>query len=356
MGLALCLRIALVGASVSLTALTLEALVVVAGIGAVPAATASLIDGRFKLGLDCYPSNPRSYFDVDLRDAGTRERYRNARVRHIDRAWTVAPHAVELHYNSIQYRDVDVPPRRAGVRRVIVLGDSFTEGQGVKEADTYPRVLERLLNEAEPGRWEVRNWGRRGADFPALSALFDEALGYRPDVLVYGMVLNDAERPEHFDARHDFLNNRIVPRRRPREFRSRLLDFVAGRVENWRLDREGKRWYHELYGEPNRDGWARTQRRIVDMSRRMRERGGEFVLAAWPLLAGLEDDYPFASVHGTIRRFCLESGVAHHDLMPALKGRPSESLWVHDLDHHPNDEAHRRAAESLAAAVLALVS
>ncbi|HEY3122010.1 MAG TPA: GDSL-type esterase/lipase family protein [Vicinamibacteria bacterium] len=347
------LKVALAGASISLTALALEALMVASGIdSAALATTASLINGRFNLGLDCYPSNPRSYFDVDLRDADTRERYRRARVRHIDRAWTVAPHAVELRYNSIQYRDVEVPPRRASVRRVIVLGDSFTEGQGVKEVDTYPRVLERLLNEAEPGRWEVRNWGRRGADFPVLSGLFDEALGYHPDVVVYGMVLNDAERPQEFDARHDFLKNPIVPRRRPWEFRSRLVGFVAGRVETWKLDREGKRCYHELYGEPNREGWTRTQRQIVDMSRRMRERGGEFLLAAWPLMAGLEDDYPFASVHETIRHFCLESGVAHHDLLPALKGRPSESLWVHPLDHHPNDEAHRRAAESLALALL----
>jgi lysophospholipase L1-like esterase len=348
-------RIALGCISALLTAFALEAVMLASGFDpASPVATASLINGRFQLGLDCYPTNPRSYFDVDLRDAGTRDRYRALRVRHIDRSWTFAPHAVELRYNSIQYRDVEVPPRRPGVRRVIVLGDSFTEGQGVKETDTYPRVLERLLNEAEPGRWEVRNWGRRGADFPVLASLFDEALGYRPDLVVYGMVLNDAERLQHFDAEHDFLNNRIVPARRaPPVFRSRLFGFVAGRVETWKVDRAGKRWYHELYGEPNRDGWASTRRQIAGMSRRMRERGGEFLLAVWPLIADLDDDYPFGAVHETIRRFCLESGVAHHDLLPALRGRSTESLWVHPLDHHPNDEAHRRAAESLASAVLA---
>jgi hypothetical protein len=347
------LRLALIATSIFLTSFALEGLMVVAGLDSAHAATASLINGRFQVGLDCYPTNPRGYFDVDLRSPHTRERYRAMRVRHIDRAWPVAPHAVELRYNSIQYRDVEVPPRRPGVRRVIVLGDSFTEGQGVKEADTDPRVLERLLNEAEPGRWEVRNWGRRGADFPVLAGLFEEALRYDPDLVVYGMVLNDPERPQAFDARHDFLNNRIVPSRRPRpEFRSRLLGFVAGRIETWKLDREGKRWYHELYGEANREGWAATRGQIAGMSRRMQERGGAFLLAAWPLLAGLEGDYPFAAVHETIRRFCLESGVAHHDLLPVLRGRPSESLWVHPLDHHPNEEAHRRAAESLASVVL----
>jgi hypothetical protein len=350
-------RLALIAASSLLTAFALEGTMILTRRDAAHASTASLINGRFTLGLDCYPTNPRRYFDVDLRAAATRDRYRALRVRHLDRASAFAPHAVELRYNSIQYRDVEVPPRRPGVRRVIVLGDSFTEGQGVKEADTYPRVLERLLNEAEPGRWEVRNWGRRGADFPVLTSLFEEALRYDPDLVVYGMVLNDAERPQHFDARHDFLNNAIIPRRPPAEpgfFRSRLVGFVAERVETWRVDREGKRWYRDLYGSGNAEGWTSTRRQIVEMSRRMQARGGEFLLAVWPLLAGLEDDYPFAAVHETIHGFCLLSGVAHHDLTPALRGRTSESLWVHPLDHHPNDEAHRRAAESLASAVLAL--
>ena len=31
----------------------------------------------------------------------------------------------------------------------------------------------------------------------------------------------------------------------------------------------------------------------------------------------------------------------------ALSGRPAASLWVHPVDHHPNETAHRLAAESL---------
>src|SRR5437867_1299821 len=32
-------------------------------------------------GLDCYPTNPRGYFDLDLRDPATRERFEALRVR-----------------------------------------------------------------------------------------------------------------------------------------------------------------------------------------------------------------------------------------------------------------------------------
>jgi len=86
-------------------------------------------------GLDCYPSDPRGYFDLDLRDPATRARFRTLGVRRVEDCAEYAPHAVELRYNALQFRDREPPPRTAGLRRVAVLGDSFTEGQGVKELD-----------------------------------------------------------------------------------------------------------------------------------------------------------------------------------------------------------------------------
>ena len=35
------------------------------------------------------------------------------------------------------------------------------------------------------------------------------------------------------------------------------------------------------------------------------------------------------------------------DLRVALQGHAAESLWVHPVDHHPNEIAHRLAAEAL---------
>ena len=105
------------------------------------------------------------------------------------------------------------------MRRVLVLGDSFTEGQGVKEPDTYPRVLEARLNSPNGPRWEVRNCGRRGADFPLLFELFEQILSYEPDVIVYGMVLNDADQSEEFHSRQTYVNDLILDRGRTMEGR-----------------------------------------------------------------------------------------------------------------------------------------
>ncbi|HEY3119916.1 MAG TPA: hypothetical protein VGL15_04790, partial [Vicinamibacteria bacterium] len=230
----------------------------------------------------------------------------------------------------------------------------------VKEADTYPAVLQQLLDAEEPGRWEVLNCGRRAADFPTLHKMFEKILPFDPDLVVYGMVLNDADRSPAFNARHPRIDDWILDRRRMiespsparlRPLESRLAALVEDRLDAWRIHRAGSRWYLELYGEPNREGWERTQAYLREMNRRLEERGAGLLVASWPLLVNLEGDDPFAAAAETIARFCLSAGISRLDLRPALRGRPTESLWVHPVDHHPNDLAHRLAAESLAPAV-----
>jgi hypothetical protein len=324
--------------------------------------TARVVDSKWRALLDCYPTNPRGYFDIDLRDDATRERYRWMAPVRLDAVARRAPWAVELRYNALRFRDHELGPKPPGVRRVMVLGDSFTEGQGVKEADTYPRRLEALLNAAGRGRWEVRNCGRRATDFPELYAAFEEILPFQPDVVVYGMVLNDADRSPEFQARQTYVNDWILDRGRVLEggaspelgpFASRLFAMVGDRVESYRTSRATLRWYREMYAEPNRAGWERTQQYLREMNERTRAGGGRFLVATWPLLVAL-DRYPFADVHERIARFCLAAGIPQHDLLPVLRAQRTEGLWVHPVDMHPNEIAHRLAAESLVGPVLAL--
>lgn len=69
---------------------------------------------------------------------------------------------VEVRINSRGLRDREVAYEKApGVFRVLVLGDSFTEGPHVDLADTYPKRLERLL-EGAGQRAEVINAGVGG--------------------------------------------------------------------------------------------------------------------------------------------------------------------------------------------------
>lgn len=317
-----------------------------------------------RLALDCYAENARGRLRIDLRDPATRDRYRALGGLDLDATAASHPFAVEYRYNSLGFRDEEIAPKPQGVRRVLVLGDSFTEGQGVAEPDAYPRVLERLLDAGQPGGWEVRNCGRRGADFPKLYERFETLLGLSPDVVVYGMVLNDADQSPEFRARQRYLDDWILDRQHdvesaaaePAPPRWRLLAFVTDRLERQRVGRETTRWYLEMYGEPNREAWERTQRFLQIMNRTMQRRGGAFLVAQWPLLVGLQGSYPFAEPTAAIARACDEAAIRRVDLLDVLRGRPDASLWVSPIDRHPNELAHRLAAEALAPAVRQLAA
>jgi hypothetical protein len=355
-------RAALAAAAVAASALLMEAALRAAGYAPARfAAPGELYGARERVFLDSYPSNPRGYFDIDLRAPATRRHYEALGVTGIDAVAARAPFAVEFRYNSLFFREREPGPKPPGTIRVVLLGDSFTEGQGVKEPDTTARRLQALLGR-DGQSWEVLNCARRGADFPSLHKMFDKVLPFDPDIVVHAAVLNDADRSADVGARLDRLDDWILDRRRlvsasgaPGPFESRLLDFVRDRLDGARVGRETTRWYLDLYGPANREGWERTQGYWRDMDLRMRARGGRFLIASWPLLVDL-DDYPFAAADETIARFCASAGIPRVDLRPALRGRPPSSLWVHPVDHHPNDVAHALAAQALAGPVRALAT
>ena len=326
-----------------------------------PSAPARLMDDARTLLLDCYPSNPRGYFDVDLRTPEARARYKHlAAARRFDAVVDRAPHAVEFRYNALGFRDAPLLPRAPGVRRVVLIGDSFTEGQGVKEQDTFARVLERALNAAGRTRWEVRNGGRRGSDFPELYDNFRTVIPYGADVVIYAMVLNDGAQTEAFRSQQGYLNDWMLLHGRQTAngalpglawHDSRLWAFVRDRWEGHRVATASTRCYRDMYGAPNAAGWRETQFLIRSMDEQTRAQGGRFLVALWPWLVSLQRGYPFDETHAVIRRFCEEAGIAFHDLTAALAAEPAESLWVHPVDWHPNEKAHRLVGATLAPVV-----
>ena len=98
--------------------------------------------------------------------------------------------------NSAGFRDHEYPINKPpGVYRVIALGDSTTAGLGVERiADTYPKRLERLLNDgaAQDIRYEVLNMGVGGYHtLQEVETLRTKGLSYRPDFVLLLVCLND---------------------------------------------------------------------------------------------------------------------------------------------------------------------
>jgi len=101
------------------------------------------------------------------------------------------------------------------------------------------------------------------------------------------MVLNDADRSAEFQARQIYVNDWILDRGRILEGGAapglgpsiRGFAMVGDRVDRYRTSRATLRWYREMYGEPNRAGWERTQQYLRDITQRTRAADGRFLMA-----------------------------------------------------------------------------
>lgn len=99
--------------------------------------------------------------------------------------------AYDVRTNSLGLRDREYDLGRRDVRRVVLMGDSFTFGEGVDAAETFDEKLEALL--ARDGRpYEVLNTGVGGwGTIQATRFAKDHFADFRPDVIVYTFCAND---------------------------------------------------------------------------------------------------------------------------------------------------------------------
>lgn len=164
----------------------------------------------------------------------------------------------EYTYNKEGLRDPRTHgPKQSGIKRILILGDSITEGAGVKEwKDLYPQKLLELLNK-EQSRYEMDVFAGSGREIDKhLKMLKKIGKTIDPDIIIYQWFVNDIEfdkskRPLNKSAvwrylpfhpflkRHSylwyFLNNRleILLPRFNRSYTDYLITDYAEATNNW---------------------------------------------------------------------------------------------------------------------------
>ncbi len=108
--------------------------------------------------------------------------------------------------NSHGFRDYEYSlDKPNNTFRIIVLGDSYTFGLGVELNDSYPKILEKLLNKGVGGwTYEVLNFGVPGSELPEkVELLSDKALFFNPDLLILQYegtdIMNFTEKEQYLD-------------------------------------------------------------------------------------------------------------------------------------------------------------
>lgn len=252
------------------------------------------------------------------------------------------------HLNNVRVRDdVDYAAAiEAGKRRLTFLGDSLTARHGI--ADVENRFGNRVRR-AIGATWEVQilaqNGFETGEEIEAVRSL--ARVGYQFDVVALVYYPNDI-RDLLPDWNADIA--RFVRDAQSGEpawlRRSLLADVLYWRARAALEPALGR--YHDVLFEGYASGaWEIQRKRLLELRDLCRAEDASFVVVVFPLLELLGPEYRFREVHSELDRFWNDAGVPHLDLLHAFDGRTPSELVIHSSDAHPNEEAHRLAAEAI---------
>jgi hypothetical protein len=126
---------------------------------------------------------------------------------------------------------------------------------------------------------------------------------------------------------------------------SALINFISHSVEKRRLHTNTVKAYVESFeGESSENGFDL----LNELDQSILEDEGTLLVVVFPLLYDFEK-YRFSSIHEEIQSFCERHRILYLDLLPAFSRYRAEDLWANPTDHHPNEIAHRIAADEIAA-------
>lgn len=245
--------------------------------------------------------------------------------------------------NSYGYRDIEYDENvMRSTRLIIVLGDSFTAGQGIDDAeDRFSNVLARRLGTG----WSVVNMAKNGwTTTDQLNAL--QLFPYKPEIVVLAYVFNDITgAAEQIGSQHRFYVYISSPWLRKATETSYLLNFIYWRFY-WRIYRApGELMAYDQYvssGFENERVWQIHKDellKIADFTQRVNAR---LMVVVFP---GLNDPARSRRVLSPAVDLLEASGAEIIDMTDMLQGREIDEIVVNSFDYHPNEVVHKSVGE-----------
>ena len=264
--------------------------------------------------------------------------------------WNDRPKQYYLPESSVNLQDAGyaaIKPK--DTFRIAVVGDSFSFGPYLQYDDTFVKRLERWLNlNSQRVRVEVINYGIPSYSTTHEVALVERAIADRADLILLQVTLNDPEvKPYRPDVAVVDLASGAVKLQAPIFKYWKSGAFVITRILNTQTHREFKEYYFRLFKDWK--GWSRVVHSLGEMANMSRAAKVPMVAVVFPLFAlPVDDAYPFFPLHKKFVKQLRDFDIPTLDLAPSFRDLPVERMQVIPVaDRHPNEIAHRIAAEAI---------
>lgn len=251
--------------------------------------------------------------------------------------------------NALGMRGPEVGPKREGVLRVALVGDSFTYGSAVDEDGTLAASLQRALGERGVEA-EVLNLGVPGYCALDIAAAAEHRLPeLRPDVVLWIFYANDVDPPIEVDS---IPEDAVIDPLHGFTLHSALLEWTRIHVSRTmvRLGRRPNRrtpaWSAHEYES---GGGARCREGLTRLAALCQRLDARFAVATFPHLTDPALN-PFRPIDERFVEDARAAGVPALHLVEAFgDDRGLLRHWADIFDHHPSGECNRIVAGYLAA-------
>lgn len=266
------------------------------------------------------------------------------------------PFTINYQLNSEGFRDYNHSLQKPnGTFRIVVLGDSFTFGQGVyKLEDTNPKKLEELLNKNfGEEKYEVFNFGKRGINTKdELKILEDYGLKYNPDLVIINFYIDDADFEGYKGLNwienkekqmHPFLyrNNKKFPH---------FYYFILGKLNSFvyrsKLLKHKSYSLHlkEVYQSKN---WEEEKNILKEIKILSKNNDFKTAIIIFSILNNQSDKAGLKETYSGIQKDLEREGFPVLNLYDSYGKYDFKSLWISAWDSHPNEKGHEIAAKTV---------
>jgi hypothetical protein len=268
------------------------------------------------------------------------------------------PDYVNYPLNTMGYRDREFDLQKTSATyRILMVGDSFTEGSGCRREETFAGVLERELTRRLqaagcPRQVEVYNLGRCGANtVEEVQLILREGPILDPDLIILAYVLNDPEThppdikiydpPAWISAIHKIFLE---------EFNSYAYYWFFNKFTVFRGHISSWDDYCLAVHNSKYQGWIKTNEAISTLSNFIKEKNIDFLSIIFPKFN--QGTYPshLRVIHQQVSQMMQKKEIEVIDLLEFYE-KNDKNFFVFAFsaeDQHPNILAHNLLGQYLA--------
>ncbi|MCB0329898.1 MAG: SGNH/GDSL hydrolase family protein [Bdellovibrionales bacterium] len=271
-------------------------------------------------------------------------------------SWSDRPSFYYAHELMPSSQDFPHSPQKPeNTFRIAVVGDSFTFAPYMQFIDAFPEKLEQMLNLNDTQmKGEVINYGVPAYSLSHEIEVVKRALAEDADLIILQVTLNDPElkpyRPVGIQTSLPDRFGAYIPQGKQASLVKywKTAGLVLERLHNRAAQEAYVDYFLDLFENPK--SWGVYEKSLKKIVRACRRHGDTPIVAfVFPLFGlPLDENYPFWGIHEKVAKLFEAEGVPSHDLQEIYRDIPLSRLQViPNVDRHPNEIAHRMAAEEM---------